>query len=214
MAIYGKRIEVLRRQPIVADGSGFMVIQLALLGAVPKDSAEMLFQRWLRGPDAELAMFPLPWWASQGDTSAVQAAITRAGATLLASPDNPVASDAAAIGPMYLALARHDTMEVLRRLPGLPEWADVLLLRARLLVAQRRDSAAAAWLDWYGSWGPLNVLGRLEQARVNERLGERDEALASYRFVIDMWRHPDPELLPYVTEARAALVRLTGESMP
>ncbi len=206
--------EVLQRQPIAADGSGLILIQLALLGAVPKDTAEMLFHRWLRGPDAELAMFPLPWWASQGDTSAVQAAITRAGATLLASPDNPVASEAAEIGPMYLALARHDTMEVLRWRPGLPEWPDVLLLRARLLVAQRRDSTAAAWLDWYDSWGPLNVLGRLEQARVNERLGERGQAVVSYRFVVDMWRHPDPELLPYVREAQAALVRLTGENIP
>jgi hypothetical protein len=33
----------------------------------------------------------------------------------------------------------------------------------------------------------------------------------SYQFVIDAWRHADPELEPYVREARAGLGRLAAE---
>jgi hypothetical protein len=36
-------------------------------------------------------------------------------------------------------------------------------------------------------------------------------ALESYQWVADVWRHADPELQPYVTEARAALEWLTAE---
>ena len=50
-----------------------------------------------------------------------------------------------------------------------------------------------------------------EQAQVAERLGRRDEALRSYQFVVDMWRHPNQELSSYVTEARGGLQRLTQE---
>ncbi len=51
----------------------------------------------------------------------------------------------------------------------------------------------------------------LEGGRVYERLGQREKAIANYGFVVDVWRHADPELQPYVTEARAALKRLGGE---
>jgi hypothetical protein len=35
-----------------------------------------------------------------------------------------------------------------------------------------------------------------------------------YRFTAAAWRHADPELQPYVTEARQALARLTSEPQP
>ena len=56
-----------------------------------------------------------------------------------------------------------------------------------------------------------DVIARLEQARAAERLGERERAIAGYRFVVEAWRHADAELQPYVTEAREALRRLTAE---
>ena len=53
------------------------------------------------------------------------------------------------------------------------------------------------------------VLATLELGRVAERLGEREKAIESYRFVTEAWRRADSELLqPYVSEARAALARL------
>jgi hypothetical protein len=51
----------------------------------------------------------------------------------------------------------------------------------------------------------------LERGRVAERLGEREKAIESYRFVTEAWRRPDPELQPFVAEARQALGRLTAE---
>jgi hypothetical protein len=52
------------------------------------------------------------------------------------------------------------------------------------------------------------VLATLEHGRVAERLGEREKAIESYRLVTEAWRRADPELQPYVSEAREALGRL------
>ena len=54
----------------------------------------------------------------------------------------------------------------------------------------------------------LGPLATLERGRVAERLGEREKAIESYRFVTEAWRRADPELQPYVGEAREALARL------
>jgi hypothetical protein len=87
------------------------------------------------------------------------------------------------------------------------------LIEARLLTAQGQARQAGAVLDrwvWSGG-GPLFVLGRLEQGRIAESLGERQKAIDSYQFVVDVWRRADPELQPFVVEARNALARLTKE---
>ena len=55
------------------------------------------------------------------------------------------------------------------------------------------------------------MVGILERGRVAERLNDRDKAVQCYSFVLDAWRNADPELQPYVTEARDGLARLTGE---
>jgi hypothetical protein len=87
------------------------------------------------------------------------------------------------------------------------------LVEARLLTSQGQARQAGAVLDrwvWSGE-GPLFVLGVLEQGRIAEGLGERDKAMRSYQFVVDAWRRADPELQPFVVEARNALTRLTRE---
>lgn len=38
-----------------------------------------------------------------------------------------------------------------------------------------------------------------------------EQAVTDYSFVVDVWRHADEILQPYVSEAREALQRLTGE---
>ena len=58
---------------------------------------------------------------------------------------------------------------------------------------------------------PTAVLWSLLRARVAERIGERERAIQSYAWVAGMWRNADPELQPYVTEAREGLARLTSE---
>ena len=43
---------------------------------------------------------------------------------------------------------------------------------------------------------------------------EREKAIESYRFVTEAWRRPDPELQPYVSEARDGLARLAPGMSP
>jgi hypothetical protein len=64
---------------------------------------------------------------------------------------------------------------------------------------------------WSEGGTPSFVLATLELGRIAERLGEREKAIESYRFVTEAWRRPDPELQPFVAEARLALGRLTAE---
>jgi transposase len=58
---------------------------------------------------------------------------------------------------------------------------------------------------------PSAILWALLRGRVAERIGERDRAIRSYAWVTGMWRNADPELQPYVAEAREGLARLTAE---
>ena len=99
------------------------------------------------------------------------------------------------------------------------------LTEARLLKALGQARQAGAVLDrwvWTGGGpflgplggGPLSVLGVLERGRIAEGLGERQKARDSYQFVVDVWRHADPELEPYIREARGALERLAAEGVP
>jgi serine/threonine-protein kinase len=202
--------EALRTKPLADDGSAQLFPQLAELGAVPKDTAQTVLRRWVKGTEFPLVVFSLPWWGIQGDTVLIPTAIQRA----RSKPDAVAARHTADLGSMYLALARRDTVAALRILPRLPPTAETNQLWAKLLESQGKDSAAAAVLDWHNSPGPLYVLQRLEQAKIAERLGDRDGAVGSYEFVVDMWRHADPELQPYVSEARAALARLSREKTP
>jgi hypothetical protein len=82
------------------------------------------------------------------------------------------------------------------------------LTEARLLQAVAENRRAAELLD---RWAGLEHLAILERARLAERLGDREKAVTSYQFVADAWRHADPELQPYVVEARSGLERLTGD---
>jgi hypothetical protein len=52
--------------------------------------------------------------------------------------------------------------------------------------------------------GPVRVLAALDAARAAERLAQRQRAAGHYQFVVDVWRHADAELGPYVREAGAA----------
>jgi hypothetical protein len=120
----------------------------------------------------------------------------------------------------YLALARGDSVQGLRLFQSIPDTRGIVndcsyekLVEARLLASQGQARQAGALLDrwvWSGE-GPLFVLGVLEQGRIAEGLGERQKALDAYQFIIDVWRRADPELQPFVVEARNALARLRRE---
>ncbi|MFN2566005.1 MAG: protein kinase [Gemmatimonadaceae bacterium] len=215
--------------------------ELALVGTAPPDTAAAVFGRWLRNenwgvaaggmlwtlprpdrarPRAELA---LPWWASRGDVASLLEFLRRARLTER-SASNPTErgywryNTAAAQG--YVALARRDTAEALRRFGAL---ADTLCLwchyerltHVQLLRASGRYREAAGLLErGLRSWPlqiPSEVLWSLERGRVAERLGDRAKAMEGYRYVADVWLYADPELQPFVAEAKRALKRLSGD---
>jgi len=201
--------------------------QLALLGGVPPESARATFTRWLGEPLPRQFSFDLlaprltalPWWAARGDTSSLQAFVRRRRAIAWAAGPNVElrlwAQYGAASGQAYVALARHDTADALRRFVELPDSVCPCLpdriVTAQLLEAHRKRSEAAAVLErsWPMDWlDPAEGLWRLERARVAERLGKYDLAAQEYRYVVDLWRTADSELRPAVEEANAALKRL------
>ena len=87
------------------------------------------------------------------------------------------------------------------------------LARVRLMIASGRDREAAALLEVPLGMFPeaLDVVWALERGRVNDRLGNRENATEAYSFVARSWRGADPELHQVVAEARSALSRLTSE---
>ena len=126
----------------------------------------------------------------------------------------------------YLALAQGDSVAAMHRFDALPDsacfWKCSLdgLVRIKLLAAQGRYREAAQRLAVTPDWdertatSPVRVLWELERGRVHERLGNRDTARVGYGFVTAAWARADSMLQPYVTDARAGLIRLSGESKP
>ena len=121
----------------------------------------------------------------------------------------------------YLALARADSATALKSLAALPDTMCMVndcffekLTEARLNAARGHDREAERILDqWLQTRdrSPLFVLGTLERGRIAERLRDPELAVESYQFVVNIWHHADPELQPFVAEARAGIARLRGE---
>jgi len=208
-------------------------LELSLLGPVPDSLARRAFglvfdprvdwdaptPRHLRG---------LPWWLARRDTASL-ARLGELGNRVAQSPAAPRARLrvrlVSEMSGAYLSLARDDSVEALRRLTAIPDTLCLAeeyavncfhqyLTMARLLAARGEDRRAGELLDhWRWSVGstPSFVLATLELGRIAERLGDTRKAAECYGFVTATWRRPDPELLPYVAEAREGLARLRVE---
>jgi eukaryotic-like serine/threonine-protein kinase len=204
---------------------------LALLGVIPESLGATTFGHALEPGKAwpishfltDRQLRGLPWWLARRDTASLARFALRA--------DKEARTQGSARGKLqgrylhaaataYLALARADSVRALRLFLSMPDTLCVVndcfyekLTEARLLASQGQARQAGAVLDrwvWSGG-GPLFVLGVLEQGRIAEHLGERDKAMQSYQFVIDVWRRADPQLQPFVVEARTALTRMKRE---
>jgi len=202
---------------------------LGVLGAAPAPRVGAVFDQWLRDARPDGLSFELmgaqlaapTWWALRSDTASLRQSARRWESIAGGSRGNPElglwASYGAASSQAYLALARGDTAEARRRFAALPDSVCPCLpdriMTARLLAAAGEATEAATVLERSQpvGWDPFEPLWRLERGRVAERLGRTDEALRGYRYIADGWRHADPELRPYVAEARAATRRLTSQ---
>jgi tetratricopeptide (TPR) repeat protein len=195
--------------------------EAAVMGAVPPEDAAAAFKKAL-SDTAPPPVLAFPWWASRRDTSSLRLSVTRAESLARSDPARRFrAAYLAASATAYLALAKGDTTGAIQQFLALSPAAcpscylDQLTV-ARLLVDHGRDREA--WPILRGEHisitltpFPTAVLWSLLRARVAERIGERELAIHSYSWVAGMWRNADPELQPYVTEAREGVARLTSE---
>ena len=204
-----------------------LLAQFAMVGVIPLDSAARMARSWLARPGDGL-LFAGPLLAAVHDTAAIATALRKIEAARQHPPPNlpPIAKDffgyAIASQRAYLALAKGDSAEALRLFDASPDTAAFGasgiddLVHAQLLAARDHVADAAALLDrppvgFNPAISPVEVLRGLERGRVNERLGNRQRAIEGYSMVVQAWRNPDPELEPFVAEARAALERLNAE---
>jgi hypothetical protein len=195
--------------------------ELVMSGTVPADTARRVYEQWLRTTPgrAEFLEGALAFWARSGDTASLRryrrrtdSAMTSAGVPAWQAFHRYMrdATDA------FTALARRDSAAAVSALLALPDstcpgCTGVRFVRLQLLNRLNLHKDAAAQPDWYTFDGLyLRVPWALERARAFERTGNRAAAVHDYRIVAQAWMHADPELQPFVSEARAALRRLGG----
>jgi len=200
-----------------------LLADLAMLQAIPQDSFRAALDRWRRPNDAARVPYEfLAGWAAQRDTATIQAAmnawesLSRADTT--SSEIRGLLQIWMASGRAWLALARGQTGQALALFDTASGYRCFGCYRerlayARLLAADGRDQDAADILRGaptaiWESRNPGQIIWALERARVNERLGNTEQAISDYRFVSAVWRNADDVLQPFVTEAHEALRRL------
>jgi tetratricopeptide (TPR) repeat protein len=204
---------------------------LSLLGVIPESLAATTYGHAIEAGTAWPAsplgtarqLRGLPWWLARKDTASIARFVLRAGheAQRQRTAHGKLQSRyLQAAATAYLALARADSVRALRLFQTIPDTLCLenncyyeKLTEAQLLNARGRAREAGAVLDhwvWSG-WGSLFVLGILERARIAEGLSDRAKAMDSYQLVVDVWRRADPQLQPFVIEARDALTRLRRE---
>jgi tetratricopeptide (TPR) repeat protein len=185
-----------------------------LIPLIPAETLRRYRSIWhrSRAPYDE-KLFPFrQWLVAQRDTAVLTHLVEVA----------PRGSDDEAIARAFLALARRDTTEAVARVQALPDsslllWYNIRMTKAQLLRASGHLREAAQTLrptlqPWGASYLPLDGLWHLERGRTYEALGDTAAARRGYQTVVDLWRHADPELQPYVVEARDALGRLASHS--
>jgi serine/threonine-protein kinase len=201
-----------------------VMYNLARAGIVPPETARVEFSHVLALAPRTMMTKLYGWWASDGDTLAIESYIERfieAQRRSRTPSGLEMLRASATMGRAYLSLARGDTTFAIEQLLTARDtlhecWADARLTLAHLLIARGRYREASTSLArrWPGTTSCSNgfddVVWTMERARVFDRLGRRDEAAREYAFVVEAWRNADPELQPVVRGARDALARLEG----
>jgi hypothetical protein len=191
--------------------------ELAVLGAIPADSAAATFERWSREDPAGVGA-ALSWWSDRRNAAAISAyyreALRRAASGSEQGDRSEAAYDVEA-ATAYRLLATGDSVQALRAFRRLPDTLCTAcyldrLVRARLLI--RSGSYVEAYRDLSEPLDafltPMEIVFALERGRLAERLGERREAERAYRLVSEAWAHGDHAALSLVSEARSGLERV------
>jgi hypothetical protein len=192
------------------------------VGIVPAETARAEFARVLALAPRTMMTKLYGFWATDGDTAAIQSYIARfvdAQRRPRTASGLEMLRASATMGRAYLSLARRDTALAIEQLLNARDTLhecryDVRLTLVHLLMVKERYREAAAQLGrrWPGTTSCSNgfddVVWTMERARVLDRLGRRSDAARDYAFVVQAWRRADPELQPVVRAARDALARL------
>ncbi len=165
---------------------------LAAMGVIPADSANGVFDRWMRegNPSAHIA---LGWWAARADSTAIRRFADRA-RTRARSSSAPYERHFAVFelraADAYLALARRDTSRAVAALIALPDslcpacYAHRLTLSQLLLATGREalaDSILRRELTALQLRSPAaDFHWRVARGRAAERTGATDRAIAWY----------------------------------
>ena len=210
----------LREAVLMTPVDESIVVRGGQLGILPDESVRAAMVRSPGGP-----WIYLPWLAERHDTGTLGAVVRLADSLARLPARGPDRRRSATYlrqaARAALALARHDSAAALGALDVVPDtllvgagFAVLRLVSAQLLAAKGRDREAAEVLDEAprdGVISPTLVLIELERARIAERMGDKPRAAEGYQYVASMWRDADPELQPFVAEAREALQRVVGE---
>jgi tetratricopeptide (TPR) repeat protein len=208
---------------------------LARSGVIPPDSVGAVYEAWLSDPPLEPSpdtastdrlrasdnrvASALRWWAQQGDARSLTRALTRwervlERAAALPHRDVRRARYRATTARGYLALVGGDSAAALQAFGEYrqcdPYCRDAAVTRAEILAAAGRLEEADSLFAWIAIFGyPSDVVyALLLRGRINEQLGNREKAIWAYWKFLSYWWDGDPELQPYVEEARAGLGRL------
>jgi len=203
------------------EEGGSLTTELAMLGAIGADTANAVFDKWIRTGNRS-SMYALPWWASRRDSARIKNAM-RVADSIARDSRNPAQREEAgyirASAQAHLSLARLDTASAISEFKSLPDTlcVDCFLhdrwTTARLLAAHDGLDEASGILNEWPSEALVarEALITLDRASVAEKLGRRDEAMGAYRFFLSTWQHADPAAKPFLQQARDGLARLAKQ---
>jgi hypothetical protein len=211
LAFRGHMTEALR---VLGTDRLYLVSQIAVLGAMPRERAAAVFDPLLRAEPGAGLVFALPWWARERDTTALSRAIALGDREAGRAPSARFVAEA---GRAWRALALGDSAAALTRFlqladfpneEGVGDWERYTAIR--LLNDAHRFDEALTRLDREipSTPFPWDIVLLLERARANEGLGQSEAAAGMYARVADLWARGDPALEPIVSAARAAASRL------
>jgi serine/threonine-protein kinase len=196
------------------------IAQLALLGAIPADSADRRLAEAASSGRVAAMVPTLRWWAERGDTTTLRAIAARLDTSAVRPGFEEYTRAVRAAVQAHIELARGDTAAAVRGFDAVPDSIcffegcyAVWYTKAQLLSAVGRDRDAMRVLDHeYPSVDATRALWRYERAKVAERLGDGAKAARDYAYVAAAFEHADSSLQPMVHDSRAALARLGSEA--
>ena len=215
---YRGRLREAARLPQSRNTPAFAVLVKA--GLVSADSISAALRPWKPLPmPGQPCGWLMDWLAARADTAAITNCVSQLRRSVSDTTfgwRGPMIRALNAFGAFYTYLARRDTAGAVRALDvGVDTLCPVLLCSAwqmdraaALAAVGRRQEALRIVRARLGQneQRPIYPMMQLQRARLAMRLGDTVTALSAYSLVADAWTGADPELQPFVAEARRALV--------